>query len=117
LNYLCFYFNKKRPHPLRLCSAPSPTGEGFLGETKNDLIRFAYAQHLLQPEKAFWGNEKTTSSGSFLATCLSAARARFGSDRPPEGHSLPNRRLRLPTGEGFFVVTKIPTTRLTGDWD
>jgi len=49
---------EKRPHPLRLGSAPSPTGEGFSGKRKNDLIRFAYAQHLLPPEKAFWGNEK-----------------------------------------------------------
>jgi len=55
----------------------------------------------------FLYKRKTTSSGSFLATCLAAARAWFGSDRPQEGHSLPNRHLRLPTGEGFEDVSSI----------
>jgi len=38
--YITFYLNEKRPHPAR-SSPPSPTGEGFLGKRKNDLIRFA----------------------------------------------------------------------------
>jgi len=95
----------------------------YLNE-KNDLIRFAYAQHLLPPEKAFLGNEKrphparssppvSLRLGHGLALTVHRKvihyqTAAFG--YPPEKAFLGNEKrphpLRLcsapsPTGEGF----------------
>ncbi len=65
------------------------------------------------------GNDTSSVTADAVPPFLAAARSTRGSDRPPDGHSLPRDAASLPQGEGYdgAIDENVPRLSFTADFE